>query len=83
MPYEIVTIPCLADNYAFLIGNLETGEAAIVDVPDGIPINSEVAKRGWKLTTVLLTHHHWDHVDGLAGWWLQSNTSGDYCIIVV
>ncbi len=65
MPYEIVTIPCLADNYAFLIGNTETGEAAIVDVPEGAPINAEVSKRGWTLTTVLLTHHHWDHVDGL------------------
>lgn len=65
MPYEIVTIPCLADNYAFLIGNLETGEAAIVDVPEAAPINAEIAKRGWTLTTVLLTHHHWDHVDGL------------------
>ncbi|MEP5152509.1 hydroxyacylglutathione hydrolase [Planktotalea sp.] len=67
MPYEIVTIPCLADNYAFLIANTETGEAAIVDVPEAGPINEEVAKRGWRLSTVLLTHHHWDHVDGLDG----------------
>lgn len=65
MPYEIVTIPCLADNYAFLIGNADTREAAIVDVPDAAPINAELARRGWTLTTVLLTHHHWDHVDGL------------------
>lgn len=65
MPYEIVTIPCLTDNYAFLIGNLETGEAALVDVPEAAPINAELAKRGWQLTTVLLTHHHWDHVEGL------------------
>ena len=67
MPYEIVTIPCLEDNYAFLIGNLDTLEAAIVDVPDAEPINEELAKRGWTLTTVLLTHHHWDHIDGLDG----------------
>ncbi|MGB7316903.1 MAG: hydroxyacylglutathione hydrolase [Planktotalea sp.] len=67
MPYEIVTIPCLADNYAFLIGNIETREAAIVDVPEAGPINAEVTARGWTLTTVLLTHHHWDHIDGLDG----------------
>lgn len=67
MPYEIVTIPCLEDNYAFLIGNLDTGEAAIVDVPEAAPINDMLATRGWTLTTVLLTHHHWDHVDGLDG----------------
>lgn len=65
MPYEIVTIPCLSDNYAFLIGNTETGDAALVDVPEAGPINAELVKRGWRLTTVLLTHHHWDHVDGL------------------
>ena len=67
MPYEIVTIPCLQDNYAFLIGNTQTGEAAIVDVPEAAPINAAVKSHGWKLTTVLLTHHHWDHVEGLDG----------------
>lgn len=67
MPYEIVTLPCLSDNYAFLIANLDTREAAVVDVPEAEPINAELAKRGWTLTTVLLSHHHWDHVDGLDG----------------
>ena len=67
MPYEIVTIPCLEDNYAFLIGNLETQDAAIVDVPEAAPINEMLKDKGWTLTTVLLTHHHWDHVDGLDG----------------
>lgn len=65
MPYEIVTIPCLEDNYAFLVGNLDTKEAAIVDVPEAEPINEMLKARGWTLTTVLLTHHHWDHIDGL------------------
>ncbi|MGB1235264.1 MAG: hydroxyacylglutathione hydrolase [Planktomarina sp.] len=64
-PFTIKTIPCLQDNYAFLIGNPETGEAALVDVPDASPINEQLAKEGWTLTHVLLTHHHWDHVDGL------------------
>ena len=67
MPYEIVTIPCLEDNYAFLIGNLDTGEAAIVDVPEAAPINDMLKTKGWELSTVLLTHHHWDHVEGLDG----------------
>ena len=65
MPYEIVTVPCLQDNYAFVIANLETREAAVVDVPEAEPINEVLAKRGWTLTTVLLTHHHDDHVQGL------------------
>lgn len=66
MPLELVTVPCLSDNYAFLIHDAETGETALVDVPDATPIKAELARRGWTLSQVLLTHHHWDHVDGLA-----------------
>lgn len=64
-PFEIVTIPCLSDNYAFLIGNTETGEAALVDIPEAAPINAELAARSWTLTSILITHHHPDHVQGL------------------
>jgi hydroxyacylglutathione hydrolase len=38
----------------------------VVDVPEAAPIAAALAQRGWRLTHVLLTHHHWDHVDGLA-----------------
>ncbi|MCX7558832.1 hydroxyacylglutathione hydrolase [Sulfitobacter sp. F26204] len=66
MPFDLVTIPCLSDNYAFLLRDGDTGEVAVIDVPDAAPIKAELAKRGWRLTQVWLTHHHWDHVDGLA-----------------
>ena len=66
MPLEIVTIPCLKDNYAFLAHDRATGQTAVVDVPEAAPIAAALAQRGWRLTHVLLTHHHWDHVDGLA-----------------
>jgi hydroxyacylglutathione hydrolase len=66
MPLEIVTIPCLKDNYAFLAHDRVTGQTAVVDVPEAAPIAAALAQRGWRLTHVLLTHHHWDHVDGLA-----------------
>ncbi|MGX9351381.1 hydroxyacylglutathione hydrolase [Shimia sp. W99] len=65
MPHQIVTIPCLADNYAFLIHDPASGETALVDAPEPGPILDELAARGWTLSHVLLTHHHWDHVDGL------------------
>lgn len=65
MPLELVTIPCLADNYAFLLHSTETGETALIDIPEAKPISEELAKRGWNLTDVWITHHHWDHIDGL------------------
>lgn len=66
MPIDVITVPCLSDNYAFIIGNAETGEAAIVDVPEAGPINAELKRRGWVVAEVFLTHHHDDHVMGLA-----------------
>ena len=66
MPLEIVTVPCLRDNYAFLGHNAETGETFLVDVPEAAPILKALADRGWSLSTVLITHHHPDHIDGLA-----------------
>ncbi len=65
MPIDVITVPCLSDNYAFVIGNSDTGEAAVVDVPEAAPINALVQDRGWTIKTVLLTHHHDDHVMGL------------------
>ncbi|WP_380053634.1 hydroxyacylglutathione hydrolase [Falsihalocynthiibacter sp. SS001] len=65
MPLEIVTIPCLQDNYAYLIHNNESGETALVDIPEAEPIQSVLDRKGWTLTDILITHHHWDHIDGL------------------
>lgn len=65
MPLEIVTVPCLQDNYAFLIHSSETGETAVVDVPEDGPIKAALAERGWGLSHILITHHHSDHIDGV------------------
>jgi len=65
MPLEIVTIPCLSDNYAFLLHASETGETALIDAPEAGPVLAELKSRGWKLTEIWLTHHHWDHIDGV------------------
>jgi hydroxyacylglutathione hydrolase len=65
MPLDLVTVPCLKDNYAFLIHDTETRATALIDVPEAAPILAALEARGWTLTDVLLTHHHWDHVDGL------------------
>ena len=65
MPLEIVTIPCLSDNYAFLAHDASSGQTAVVDIPEAAPILAKLAEKGWTLTHVLITHHHWDHVGGL------------------
>jgi len=66
MPLDLVTIPCLSDNYAFLIHDAVSGETAVVDVPDAAPILAALHRRGWTLTQILLTHHHADHIQGVA-----------------
>ncbi|XDA99335.1 hydroxyacylglutathione hydrolase [Sulfitobacter sp. LCG007] len=66
MPVELVTVPCLSDNYAFLIHDAGSGETALIDVPEAAPIASVLAERGWTLSEVWITHHHPDHVQGLA-----------------
>lgn len=65
MPLEIVTVPCLSDNYAFLLHSAETGLTALVDAPEAAPIQAALTARGWTLDTIFLTHHHYDHIDGV------------------
>ncbi|MEL7213655.1 MAG: hydroxyacylglutathione hydrolase [Pseudomonadota bacterium] len=65
MGIEILTIPCLQDNFCFLIHNDESGETTLIDASEAEPIEAALKSRGWVLTDVLLTHHHWDHIDEL------------------
>lgn len=65
MPLELVTVPCLKDNYAFLIHDAASGATAVVDVPEVAPVTAALAARGWRLTDILITHHHGDHIDGV------------------
>lgn len=65
MSLQIATIPCLSDNYAFLLHDKASGETALVDAPEAAPIIAELDKRGWNLTQILITHHHPDHIDGV------------------
>ena len=65
MALEIVTVPCLADNYAYLAHDVATGATAVVDVPEAAPILKALGERGWKASHILITHHHYDHIDGV------------------
>ncbi len=66
MALELVTVPCLSDNYAYLLHDPASGETALVDVPEAAPILAALSARGWTLSQIWLTHHHADHVQGLA-----------------
>ncbi len=62
---ELVVVPCLSDNYAFLVHNGETGQTALIDAPEVAPIALALAERGWTLSDILITHHHDDHIGGV------------------
>lgn len=64
MPLLLTTIPCLKDNYAFLLHDPESGDTALIDAPEAPPILAVLRQNGWTLTQILLTHHHSDHVAG-------------------
>ena len=64
MPLELVTIPCLSDNYAYLAHDSESGRTAVVDVPEAAPILAALQDRNWQLSDIWITHHHGDHVGG-------------------
>jgi hydroxyacylglutathione hydrolase len=61
---RIVPIPVLADNYAYLVIDEATNEAGVVDPSEAGPVATAVKREGVKFTTIINTHHHWDHVGG-------------------
>src|SRR5258708_6906718 len=61
---EIEPVPCLKDNYAYLVHDSDQGLTAIVDPSEPDPVRKALAARGRKLTHILNTHHHFDHTGG-------------------
>jgi|SRR5581483_3489163 len=61
---KIIPIPVLADNYAYLLIDEATKEAGVVDPSEAGPVAEAVKREGVKFTTIINTHHHWDHVGG-------------------
>jgi len=59
---EIAVVPCLADNYAYLVKGPDF--CAVVDPSQAPPIEAALAARRWRLTHILNTHHHLDHTGG-------------------
>ncbi len=60
---EYVPVPAFEDNYIWLVS--DSRDAVVVDPGDAAPVEACLAERGWRLTAILLTHHHNDHVGGV------------------
>src|SRR5580692_10190411 len=56
---------CLKDNFGVLLHDPESGATAAIDAPEAAPIEAALKATGWKLTDILVTHHHADHTDGI------------------
>ncbi|TNM97339.1 hypothetical protein fugu_015495 [Takifugu bimaculatus] len=61
---KVELLPALTDNYMYLLIDADSREAAVVDPVEPVKVLEAVKKHGVKLTTVLTTHHHWDHSSG-------------------
>ena len=61
---KIEIIPCLNDNYSYLIHDQISNTVAIVDPSEFLPCDKIINKNYQKLDFILNTHHHYDHVGG-------------------
>jgi hydroxyacylglutathione hydrolase len=59
---QIEIVPCLSDNYAYLIKHGE--DCAILDPSEAAPVKAALEKLSWQPQFILNTHHHNDHVGG-------------------
>jgi hydroxyacylglutathione hydrolase len=66
MTLEIVQVPVLSDNYAWLLHDEASGETVAMDPGDAKPLLAAAEARGWRVTQVWNTHWHPDHVAGNA-----------------
>jgi len=66
MPAQTYLFPCLQDNYGVLLHDTATGATASIDAPEAAAVERALKTKGWRLTDILVTHHHADHTGGIA-----------------
>lgn len=59
---DIIQIPVLNDNYIYMLHDSVSLETAVIDPALEQPVLDVLAEKGWQLSFILNTHHHWDHV---------------------
>ena len=65
MPAKTHLFPCLQDNYGVLLHDPASGSTAAIDAPEAAAVEAALTATGWKLTDILVTHHHNDHTAGI------------------
>jgi hydroxyacylglutathione hydrolase len=66
MAAQIELFPCLKDNFGVLVHDPQSGATAAIDAPEAAPVEAALKKTGWRLTDILVTHHHGDHTAGIS-----------------
>ena len=61
---EVKIIPCLNDNYSYLIFHKDKKIACVVDPSEAKPVIQAIRKFSLDLRYILNTHHHYDHIGG-------------------
>lgn len=62
---EIRTFLCRSDNIGVLLHDPVTSACAAIDVPEAGAVLRALKETGWRLTDILVTHRHFDHVEGI------------------
>lgn len=62
---EVVQLITRSDNFAVLLHEPKSGKTAAIDAPEADPIISTLKQRGWTLSHILVTHKHFDHIEGI------------------
>ncbi len=67
MTLHIEQFPCLSDNFGVLLHDSASNRTLSIDAPEADAIEKVLKAKGWTLTDIWITHHHADHVQGVAG----------------
>lgn len=62
--FELIPVPAFQDNYLWLLRRDD--EAVVVDPGDAAPVEQALAANGLRLVSIMVTHHHPDHIGGIA-----------------
>jgi len=65
MPFKITALPALRDNYIWMIIHEDTRCAVVIDPGDASVVIHALQEQALTLSAILITHHHWDHTDGV------------------